>query len=257
MRPRISEGLRPFFGGEKDSACGAAREKHHHAVKRWKRPAGPFTDDGAGCGWFRKKLPGKAHPCGLFFSGPAMAASLPGSAPIRQDGGGERPGKGRITSLGALGPEPLEISAKEFVSLVRSKRRLLKPLLLDQRFLAGVGNIYADEALHRAYLHPGKGLRRWNAGPYSGSTAPCARSCEKPSEPADLRTHFRRRRGSVGDSRNSFRFTAERGKPAGPAAKPSSGKKWGKIDVLLPVASPYRGPHWGRAEEKVALDRGN
>ncbi len=63
-------------------------------------------------------------------------------------------GKQEIASLAALGPEPLEISAREFVSLVRSKRRSLKPLLLDQHFLAGVGNIYADEALYRAKIHP-------------------------------------------------------------------------------------------------------
>ena len=35
-----------------------------------------------------------------------------------------------------------------------ARRRILKPLLLDQAFLAGLGNIYADEALHRARLHP-------------------------------------------------------------------------------------------------------
>lgn len=59
-----------------------------------------------------------------------------------------------LAALADLGPEPLEISAKKFVSLVRSKRRSLKPLLLDQHFLAGVGNIYADEALHRGQIHP-------------------------------------------------------------------------------------------------------
>ena len=37
------------------------------------------------------------------------------------------------------------------------RRRMLKPLLLDQQFLAGLGNIYVDEVLHRARLHP---LRR-------------------------------------------------------------------------------------------------
>jgi len=59
-----------------------------------------------------------------------------------------------LESLADLGPEPLEISAKAFIRRARSKRRAIKPLLLDQRFLAGVGNIYADEALHRAQIHP-------------------------------------------------------------------------------------------------------
>ena len=56
--------------------------------------------------------------------------------------------------MGRLGPEPLEISAREFVRRIQAKRRLIKPLLLDQTFLAGVGNIYADESLHRARIHP-------------------------------------------------------------------------------------------------------
>jgi formamidopyrimidine-DNA glycosylase len=57
---------------------------------------------------------------------------------------------------GRLGPEPLE---QEFTpewlrSALRKRHRQLKPLLLDQTFLAGLGNIYADESLHRARLHP-------------------------------------------------------------------------------------------------------
>jgi formamidopyrimidine-DNA glycosylase len=60
----------------------------------------------------------------------------------------------KLRSLADLGPEPFEISAKEFMGRARSKHRAIKPLLLDQRFLAGVGNIYADEALHQARIHP-------------------------------------------------------------------------------------------------------
>lgn len=61
---------------------------------------------------------------------------------------------GELASLSGLGPEPLEISAREFTRRVRAKKRRIKPLLLDQAFLAGVGNIYADESLHRARIHP-------------------------------------------------------------------------------------------------------
>jgi formamidopyrimidine-DNA glycosylase len=56
--------------------------------------------------------------------------------------------------LAELGPEPLEISANEFVKLIRSRRRMIKPALLDQTLVAGVGNIYADEALFFANIHP-------------------------------------------------------------------------------------------------------
>lgn len=58
--------------------------------------------------------------------------------------------------LGKLGPEPLSenFKADEFHRMLQGSRRQLKPLLMDQTFLAGLGNIYTDEALHRAKLHP-------------------------------------------------------------------------------------------------------
>jgi formamidopyrimidine-DNA glycosylase len=55
---------------------------------------------------------------------------------------------------GKLGPEPLEISARQFGALFERRRGKLKPLLLDQTFLAGLGNIYVDESLWYARLHP-------------------------------------------------------------------------------------------------------
>lgn len=58
--------------------------------------------------------------------------------------------------VGGLGPEPLsaEFTATALYNGLQSRRRRLKPLLLDQSFLAGMGNIYTDEALHMARLHP-------------------------------------------------------------------------------------------------------
>lgn len=53
-----------------------------------------------------------------------------------------------------LGPDPLEISVNEFGDRLRSRRAMVKSLLLDQRFLRGLGNIYADESLFRAGVHP-------------------------------------------------------------------------------------------------------
>jgi formamidopyrimidine-DNA glycosylase len=56
---------------------------------------------------------------------------------------------------GELGPEPLdEDFAERFRAIIRRRRGMLKPLLLNQRFVAGLGNIYTDEALFRAGLHP-------------------------------------------------------------------------------------------------------
>jgi formamidopyrimidine-DNA glycosylase len=61
--------------------------------------------------------------------------------------------------FGRHGPEPLAsgFSAARFAERLRGRSARLKSLLLDQSFVAGVGNIYADEALWRARLHP---LRR-------------------------------------------------------------------------------------------------
>ncbi len=58
--------------------------------------------------------------------------------------------------LGKLGPEPLgrDFTPQWLFEALKRKRRQLKPLLLDQTFLAGLGNIYTDEALHIAKLHP-------------------------------------------------------------------------------------------------------
>ncbi len=58
--------------------------------------------------------------------------------------------------LGNLGPEPLDksLTPEQLFDRLHSTRRQLKPLLIDQTFLAGLGNIYVDEALNLAKLHP-------------------------------------------------------------------------------------------------------
>ena len=58
--------------------------------------------------------------------------------------------------LGRLGPEPLsdDFTSGWLYNALRSHHRQLKPLLLDQMFLAGLGNIYTDESLHKAKLNP-------------------------------------------------------------------------------------------------------
>ena len=55
-----------------------------------------------------------------------------------------------------LGPEPLSTSftAKYLFKILSKRHRQIKPLLLDQTFLSGLGNIYADEALWAAQIHP-------------------------------------------------------------------------------------------------------
>jgi formamidopyrimidine-DNA glycosylase len=57
-----------------------------------------------------------------------------------------------------LGPEPFDpdLNPQAFHKRLSARKRLIKPLLLDQTFIAGVGNIYADEALNLAKIHPNR-----------------------------------------------------------------------------------------------------
>ena len=57
-------------------------------------------------------------------------------------------------NVARLGPDPLEMLAPAFAERLRGKRGRLKSLLLNQVFIRGLGNIYVDEALHRAGVHP-------------------------------------------------------------------------------------------------------
>jgi formamidopyrimidine-DNA glycosylase len=54
----------------------------------------------------------------------------------------------------ALGPDALRIALGDFLELLKQRRSRIKPLLLNQRFLRGMGNIYTDEALFEARIHP-------------------------------------------------------------------------------------------------------
>jgi formamidopyrimidine-DNA glycosylase len=60
---------------------------------------------------------------------------------------------GELTDFGA---DPLEVGSEEFAALIRTRRARIKALLLDQTVLRGVGNIYADESLWRAKIHPAR-----------------------------------------------------------------------------------------------------
>ena len=53
-----------------------------------------------------------------------------------------------------LGPEPFDITEEEFKKMLKSKKTKIKPLLMDQTFISGIGNLYAAEALFRAKIHP-------------------------------------------------------------------------------------------------------
>jgi formamidopyrimidine-DNA glycosylase len=66
-------------------------------------------------------------------------------------------GPGEVDGLlGHLGPDALGVRRKEFLERLGKRRGRVKAILLDQSFVAGIGNLVADEALWRARIHPGR-----------------------------------------------------------------------------------------------------
>lgn len=61
-----------------------------------------------------------------------------------------------LTVLAKLGPEPFSdgLNARSFHTMLHFHKTAIKPLLMNQRFISGLGNIYTDEALHLAHVHP-------------------------------------------------------------------------------------------------------
>ncbi len=114
--------------------------------------------------------------------------------------------------LADLGPEPLSetFTSSWLFAALRARRRQLKPLLLDQTFLAGLGNIYTDESLHRAKLHP---LRLSNSVTEDEAAALCH------SVRAVLEEGIRRNGASIdwvyrgGEFQNHFRVYGRTGQP--------------------------------------------
>jgi formamidopyrimidine-DNA glycosylase len=69
----------------------------------------------------------------------------------------------RFFDEAGLGPEPFHLDADYWHQRLAATRRCLKAVLLDQRVVAGVGNIYADESLFQARLHPARVANRITA----------------------------------------------------------------------------------------------
>ncbi len=64
------------------------------------------------------------------------------------------PGELNVPELRTLGPEPLSTSTSDFVNLFKRRKGRMKSALLNQQIIAGLGNIYADESLFEARIHP-------------------------------------------------------------------------------------------------------
>ena len=62
---------------------------------------------------------------------------------------------GLLDRAAQLGPDALDIPLQDFLKVLKKRHARLKSLLMNQRFLRGMGNIYTDEALFQARIHPG------------------------------------------------------------------------------------------------------
>lgn len=116
-----------------------------------------------------------------------------------------------------LGPEPLDASfdVDRFHASLEARSRRLKPLLLDQSFVAGLGNIYVDESLFRARLHPlcnsaridRAAAARLHAAIREVLTAAIAR------EGSSFDTFYRTPEGKPGGFQDEFRVYDREGEP--------------------------------------------
>jgi formamidopyrimidine-DNA glycosylase len=120
--------------------------------------------------------------------------------------------------LEKLGPEPLMLSAVGFSARMATRSRSLKPLLLDQTILAGIGNIYSDEALWAARLHP----QRKSDSLSSGEAADLLKAIKQVLRRGIRnlgttlgagKTHFVLPRGGSGRNREHLRAYGQTGKP--------------------------------------------
>lgn len=119
--------------------------------------------------------------------------------------------------LGGLGPEPLSdaFTAQWLFDALRARRRVLKSLLLDQTFVAGLGNIYVDESLHGAGLHPLARSERVDPAASARLHAEIRRVLQRAidSEGSSFDVFYRTPEGNPGQYQDEFRVYGRGGQP--------------------------------------------
>ena len=89
----------------------------------------------------------------------------------------------------ALGPDALKIDLREFRKILGKRRGAVKSVLLNQRIIAGIGNIYADEILFRVRMHPATEIvSTWTTKPSQNYFGPLTTSCERRLRRKPIRT---------------------------------------------------------------------
>lgn len=118
--------------------------------------------------------------------------------------------------LRELGPEPFELAEDRFISLFRDRTGRIKNLLMNQKIIAGLGNIYADESLHRAGIHPARRPHRLVKRRLRLlHQAVCETLAEAISKGGSTIDDYRRSDGSNGGFQHLHRVYGRVGKPCG------------------------------------------
>ena len=118
--------------------------------------------------------------------------------------------------VGKLGPEPLSDDFNpDYLTRVLARRTAaIKSLLLDQRIVAGIGNIYADEALFRARIHPLRPGGTLTSGEIDTLVAAIKAVLEQAlDEMGTTLQNYRRPDGSIGSFQNSLQVFRRTGEP--------------------------------------------
>lgn len=146
-------------------------------------------------------------------------------------------------AMAELGPEPLseEFGVEWLQRALRGRRRRIKPLLLDQQFLAGMGNIYTDECLHQSGIHPlarsdridGERVKRLHKAIRATLRAAIAR------EGSSFDSFYRTPEGKAGGYQDRFRVYGREGEPCGKCGEP-----------IRRVLVGQRGTHFCRSCQK-------
>jgi formamidopyrimidine-DNA glycosylase len=141
-----------------------------------------------------------------------------------------------------LGPEPFDLDSGYWQKTLVRARRCLKAILLDQRVLAGIGNIYADEALFEAKLHPA----RLGISTSAGERARLRLSVVKVLDRAircrgsSIRDYLGAS-GERGRYQDEFRVYGRTGKPCPRCRRPIKGIRLaGRSTHFCPRCQPFR-----------------
>ena len=155
-----------------------------------------------------------------------------------------------------LGKEPLEISASEFHARLAGRRARIKALLLDQSIFRGIGNIYADESLWQARIHPARLAARLNSADLARLRKAIRRVLQHAIEDRGSSiSNFVDAEGQPGEYQQRHRAYGREGKPCFRCgSKLRRGNVAGRSSYFCPRCQPA--PRRARARRNAPKPRG-